>query len=161
MRKTAHPLWRMLLWILALGWVGVLFFLSTQSAESSGSLSLRVTEFLLRVFPGIPLNAEALHPIIRKLAHFGVFAVEGFLFGLASMESFPGAFSDVLSVFFCAVMAALNEYSQMLAEGRSCEVRDMLIDFSGAVLGIVFAALVHSIFDAVRRHKKKKLTYQA
>ena len=39
-------------------------------------------------------------------------------------------------------MAALNEYSQTFAEGRSCEPRDMLIDFAGAVLGIAAAVLI-------------------
>lgn len=160
MRKKVRLVWIIVLWALALGWIAMLFFFSGQTAEESGRLSLWVTKLLLRLFPWIPLDVAALHPIIRKLAHGGVFALEGFLLGLASLETFRGLFSDVFSVVCCAAMAVLNEYSQTMAQGRSCEVRDMLIDFGGAVFGIIFAALVYAICSRIAR-RRKKLTFRA
>ena len=155
MRRSDHPIRIILLWAFALIWIAVLFFFSAQTAEESGSLSMWATEVLLRLCPWIPLDAATLHPIIRKLAHFCFFGVEGFLLGLASLNTFRAGLSVGMSVVACAAMAALNEYRQMFAKGRSCEVRDMLIDFSGAVLGIVFAALVFSICSRARRHERK------
>ena len=73
MRRPKHPVRIILLWALALGWIAALFFFSGQNAEESGSLSMWATEVLLRLCPWIPLDAAALHPIIRKLAHFCFF----------------------------------------------------------------------------------------
>lgn len=155
MRRPKHPIRIILLWALALVWIAVLFFFSAQTAEESGSLSMWATEVLLRLCPWIPLDAAVLHPIIRKLAHFCFFGIEGFLLGLASLNTFRGRFSVGMPVVACAAMAALNEYRQMFAEGRSCEVRDMLIDFSGAVLGIVLAALIFAACTRAKRDERK------
>ena len=155
MRRKVRPVRMIVLWALALGWVAMLFFFSGQSAESSGRLSLWVTKLLLRIFPWIPLDVATLHPIIRKLAHFCFFGIEGFLLGLASLNTFRGRFSVGMPVVACAGMAALNEYRQMFAEGRSCEVRDMLIDFGGALLGIVFAALIFAVYSRAKRDERK------
>lgn len=161
MRKTKRLVGSVVWWALALGWVAVLFFFSGQSAAESGSLSLKVTQFLLRIFPFVPLTVEQLHPVLRKMAHFGIFAVEGFLFGTASVSTFPEKPACVLSVLFCAAMAALNEYSETFAEGRSCEETDMLIDFSGAVLGILIAVLIHRCIRRARARRDENLTFQA
>ena len=40
------------------------------------------------------------------------------------------------------MIAVSNELVQLLPEGRACSVRDMLIDFSGAALGVGIAMLI-------------------
>ena len=154
MRNRTHLIRRIVLWTLALGWLVVLFVLSTQNGEESSELSLSLTHFLLRHLPFLSMTAEEFHPILRKITHFCIFAVEGFLFGLASSDSMSDRPAVALSLIFCAAMAALNEYSQTFAEGRSCELRDMMIDFSGAVLGISVSVLVRWICLRIRRRRQ-------
>ena len=55
------------------------------------------------------------------------------------------ALGAALGCALCAGMAALNEYHQSFMEGRSCELRDVLIDSGGAVTGVLAAALILSI----------------
>ena len=132
------------LWLAAIAWVAVLFFFSGQTGAESGELSMQVTRLLLKLFPWLPWTAEALHPVVRKRAHFGIFAVEGALLSAALMVTLrrKSGLGAALACALCAGMAALNEYHQSFMEGRSCELRDMLIDSGGAVAGALAAALL-------------------
>ena len=141
-------------WIAAIAWGSVLFFFSGQNANESGRLSRWFTEMFVRVFPNIPLEFETLHLLIRKTAHFCIFALEGFLLGMALMLTLPKAWSGgVLAAVGCAGMAVLNELHQNLSEGRSCEVRDMIIDSSGSVTGVLVAALALWIVRRIIRRR--------
>lgn len=150
-RDTSFPL---PLWIAAIGWVAVLFYFSGQNGAESGALSLRVANFILRACPFIDMPLELFHPMLRKLAHFGIFAVEGFLLGLALMRSLNrGALGGALGVAICAAMAALNEYHQSFMAGRTSQASDALIDSAGALAGALFAWL---IFCALRRRARRR-----
>ena len=144
-----------LLWIAALGWASMLFFFSGQNANESGRLSLWVTQHVLRIFPSIPLEFETLHFLIRKTAHFCIFGLEGLLLGLAMMTTLPEKWlGGLLAAISCAVVAVLNEYHQSFSEGRSCEMRDMLIDSAGALLGVLAGALLLAIIGCIFRCKR-------
>ena len=56
-----------------------------------------------------------------------------------------------MALLICAVYAATDELHQMFVQGRSCEVRDILIDSLGALTGILIACLI-----SVLRAKKKQ-----
>ena len=143
-------------WIAAAVWCGVLFFFSGQTGAESSELSLRVTRFVLRVFPFLPYTVAELNPILRDIAHFGIFAVEGFFLGAAMMTLLPRrAVGGLLSVLICAVVAVLNEYHQSFTEGRACEVKDMLIDSGGALTGVLFAALILALAFRIARRRKR------
>ena len=152
MQKKRKWLWRTLFWALAIGWVAVLFFFSGQTAAESGKLSLWLTHLVQRLFPWIPLTTDALEHLLRKLAHFSIFALEGFLLCLAMMESSrdKGA-GALLSGILCTAVAAANELHQSFIEGRSCEGGDVLIDSAGALLGIAVAALAYFLCRRRRR----------
>ena len=142
-------------WALAIGWVAVLFIFSGQTGAESGELSLWLTHLVQRLFPWIPLTTDALEHLLRKLAHFSIFAVEGFLLCLAMMESFrdKGA-GALLSGILCTAVAAANELHQSFIEGRSCEGGDVLIDSAGALLGIAVAALAYFLCRRRRRDRR-------
>ena len=143
MPKKSGRVGNALLWIAALSWAGMLFFFSGQDANESGRLSLWVTEHVMRIFPNLPFELEQVHFFVRKAAHFSIFALEGFLLGLAMMRTLPEKWlGGVLAVISCVVVAVLNEYHQSFVEGRNCEVRDMGIDSAGALLGVLVGALL-------------------
>lgn len=66
----------------------VIFNFSAQDGEISGSLSRKVTEFIVEVVSKIKtmdINRKLhwiakLEPVIRKLAHFAIYAVVGFFY---------------------------------------------------------------------------------
>lgn len=133
----------MIFWIAAIAWAGMLFFFSGQDGVTSGELSRAVAQLLMHIFPKITLDFETVHFLLRKISHFCIFALEGFLLGMAVMLSLRRVWrSAAAAALMCAVMAMLNEYHQSFSVGRSCEVRDMLIDAAGSTAGVLFALLV-------------------
>ncbi len=124
-----------ILWAIAALWTIFLFYLAAQSGDSSGAMSGRIMQIVLRIFPALDAHTDIAHTVLRKLAHMGVFTVEGILIAAAARRTWRRA-AAWISAPICALLAAANELTQLLAAGRSCEIRDMLIDFGGAVLGI-------------------------
>lgn len=157
-----------LMWLAPVLWCAVLFFFSGQDGIDSGELSWRFTQFVLRVFPFLPIDAATLHPILRKCAHFGIFAVEGALLEWALLHTLPGhslsghtlrghtlrghilhgrtlssrTLSVLLSALICTALAGLNEYHQNFIVGRSAEFTDVLIDAAGGLTGVLMALLI-------------------
>ena len=126
---------------MAILWMRVLFFFSGQNADESGSLSGFVTQLVLRVLTFLRMPPSDLEHVLRKLAHFFIFAVEGFLLRMGlSLIRTPGR-RFLLASFVCAPLAVFNELHELTSEGRSCSPVDMAIDFSGALAGILFASL--------------------
>lgn len=140
-----------LLWAMALGWIALLFFFSGQDGAESGELSLMVTLYIRRICPWIPLDQDTLHFFVRKAAHFSIFAVEGALLCAAMACSFRRIRRSAwISIAACACLAVLNEFHQSFMEGRSCEVRDMIIDACGAAAGVGVVCL---LIRLLRRRK--------
>ena len=153
MQKKRKVLRLILFWALAVGWIAVLFFFSGQTAAESGRLSGALADFVRGIFPFNRIPPDQLEHVLRKLAHFSIFALEGFLLCLAMTESFRDrTVGAALSVIVCTALAAGNELHQMFSEGRSCEGRDVLIDTGGALLGIAVALLLWII----RRWKRAR-----
>ena len=142
--------------IMAVAWAGLLFFFSGQSGADSSSLSREVARMIARWFPGLGMGPADIEPGLRKLAHFGIFAVEGFFAGTALTCALGYAKGAALSVGACVLMAVANEFHQRFSVGRSCEFRDMLIDSGGALLGVAAALLSVMIAENIIRKKSRR-----
>ncbi len=151
---------RAALWTAVVLWMGVIFFLSAQTAGDSSRTSGGVIRWLLTRldgrFSGLPLEEQLLRIeawsfAVRKLAHLALFALLGmgafaaFSVDMPQRRAFPAALS------LGAVRGVLDEVHQSFVPGRSCELRDMGIDFAGVLLGAAFLWLVLRI---VRRKKR-------
>lgn len=148
------------IWLLpAALWVAVLFYFSGQDGGQSGALSGALAEKLLRLMPFIAVSAAAFERVLRKLAHFGIFAVEGFLLRLGLGKVRPARFgNNLISVLIGSGLAVLNELHQLTSEGRVCSARDMVIDASGALTGALVAAAIENIAWAfVNRRRRRQV----
>ena len=155
MQKKRRALRLGVFWALAIGWIAVLFLLSGQNAVESSELSGWFVNFVRGLFPFNRIPADQLTNVVRKLAHFCIFALEGFLLCLAMTQSFRDrSVGAALSVIVCTALAACNELHQMFSEGRSCEGRDVLIDTGGALLGIGAALLLLRIIRSWKRARR-------
>lgn len=142
------------LWLAAIAWIAVLFFFSGQDGVHSSALSMRLARELKQLFPAIPLKVWELNRVLRKAAHFCIFALEGFLLGGALMVMLSNVrLGGMLTAVICVGLGALNEYHQSFSAGRSCEFRDVCIDSAGAILGVLLAA---AILTLARRRKRRR-----
>ena len=161
--KKRRTLFGKLIWLLpAAMWLWVLFYFSGQSGDESGALSGRLAEALLRHMPFLNVSQETFNHVLRKLAHFGIFAVEGFLVRIGLAGARPeGRGNLIISVILCGIVAVLNELHQLTAAGRACMPQDMLLDAFGAAVGALFALMVECTVHELRRRRRRRLDRKA
>lgn len=135
-------------------WMGVIFMASTDTL--SAAHTSRLIEPLLRwLFSNrlSPTTFEEIHFYIRKLGHVTEYAILAALVWNALRRSFPAfreAFVGRLAALFAACYAAADEFHQSFVPSRTASVRDVLIDVSGALLGLV---LVHRVSHSWLRRR--------
>lgn len=130
-------------WLLSAAWVLVLFYFSGQDGADSSALSGRLSQWLLNRLTFLNVTPAVFEHYLRKTAHFGIFAVEGFLIRVALYRTRPRKFWNLpLSMLPCALLAVANELHQRLSPGRSCSYLDMGIDTAGAFAGALVASLI-------------------
>lgn len=86
-----------------------------------------------------------LNPLMRKVAHFTEFAALGvctvwMILGLRISEKLWTKASAALG--YCVMVAALDETLQLFVEGRHGSMGDVMLDSSGAIVGIMLVILV-------------------
>ena len=138
-------------WILVLLWMAVIFCLSHQPAEQSNELSTGITEIIIekveRIAPQAKLDLERINHVVRKNAHFFAYLLLGVLVLFALKGSGVREPRSLLLAFFiCVVYAISDETHQMFVPGRGPGVKDVLIDSSGAAVGIGLAWGVRLLF---------------
>lgn len=140
------------LWIAAALWCCVLFYFSGRDGSESRHESMMLTQLVLRLFPSIPLPIKALDHLLRKLAHFGIFGVEGALLGGALLSSMDRrALACGMGMLGCALIGVLNEFHQVFVPGRDGKPVDVLIDAAGGIAGVLFALLLSLLIRRLRR----------
>lgn len=130
----------------------VIFLLSSQVAEQSDRVSKGVTEFfkvmISKVYSGSNLNQMISNHLIRKTAHFCAYAVLGALLTLALKKKKRAALSAFLISF---TYACSDELHQAFIPGRGSMFSDVILDSTGALLGIIMISIIVKI-----REKKMK-----
>lgn len=145
--------------IIILAWLGIIFLLSSQLASTSNALSKEVTKVVVSavevVNPNTDLTLETLNNKVRKNAHFFIYFVLAILLlsslrhrGKLNLRNIFIAFS------FCILFAVTDEFHQLFVDGRGGQLRDILIDSSGALTGI-FLYILLNWFRILKKETKK------
>lgn len=132
--------------------MALIFVSSAQNADESNMTSAFFSNLLVRFFrpeydslPPAEQQAvfDTIQAVVRKTAHFSAFALLGVCLRLC-LESWFGESRRLWlwSLLGCVLYAVSDELHQLISNGRSCEIRDMLIDSAGALAGIVLAGLI-------------------
>lgn len=122
---------------------------SMQTGETSGTLSKAVVGF----FRDMGITVPEL--FVRKSAHFLEYFALGLLLAIDIRRITKNWWARVFAPLFCGLMIPVfDEAIQLLTPGRSGEVRDVLIDFTGVLSGLALMTLL--IFLIVDRRQKKR-----
>lgn len=150
---------KLILWILVICCMGTIFFFSSQEATESKKVSSGLIKTVVKLIDfnnslsekEINTVAEKLTFIVRKGAHFSIYAVLCILWALLLKEyRIFGKWRFILSVLICFLYACSDEIHQVFVSGRSGEIRDVLIDTCGAITGF-------SVLWSVRLLKNKNI----
>ena len=142
----------------------VIFNFSAQNGEISGSLSMKVTEFIVNLVSKIKTMdisrkiyyIEKLHPIIRKIAHFSIYTVVGFsVMGFMCTFDIRNITKFITSICIGVTYAVSDEIHQSFTPGRSPRILDVCIDSAGVLTGIfiliILIIFVESIVNWLKR----------
>ena len=123
--------------ILVIIWMIFIFIMSVFDSNESANQSNLFVNFISKLFD--ITNIQMLSFIVRKLAHFTEYLILGILVSnwLSNYNS-----RLYLNIIICAIYAISDEVHQLFVPGRSCEVRDMLIDIFGAIAGILLFTIL-------------------
>ena len=128
--------------------MGVIFWLSSRTADQSSLQSGAILQWLTRIFGTGFLTVF----IVRKSAHCLEYTGLCLLFNIALFQTKKKRM-PAISVIFSSLYAVTDEIHQHFIEGRSCQFSDWAIDTLGAVLGAI-AFLI--LFAVIRKHITKK-----
>ncbi len=155
---------RVLFAILVVLIAAFIFYMSAQEATKSSNTSGRViVKIISAIDNSYKLKSPAeqrvivhsLQKIVRKSAHFCVYGLLG-VFAASFLATFKMRFIGrfLLSQLFCSLYAVSDEIHQKFVVGRSCEIRDMLIDSGGAFCGIIVILFIVYICEKRKEVKK-------
>ncbi len=143
---------------LSIGMMLLIFLFSTEPAEQSDSTSRHISDVAAdTVRPGWREMAEPersvffnqVQYVVRKCAHFTEFTLLGISLRLC-LESWLGGRRSLSAAAWAGgtVYAALDEMHQLLVDGRSGELRDVLLDSTGVLAGVLLTAWLIRRFPA-------------
>ena len=145
---------RVLFTLALAGCIWFIFSNSMAVADVSSVSSGRVLQLLQAVLRrlGMPGLAQRLTMhLVRKLAHFCEYTLEGFLLMLCMRVYSRRPLRHITVPMLAGVLTALtDETIQLFSQGRSSQVTDVWLDSAGVLAGIlialVFMALCRMLF---------------
>ena len=142
---------------IALALLIAMWFFSSQTGEESGRLSNAIARFLMRLIhmEESKSNLARVGHIVRKAAHFNLFALLGAALGFAFAPP-----SKPARAFWAMPLALLSatadEFHQTFVAARAGMWQDSLLDSCGALTGVT-AAFVILLLAKRRQGRKQKL----
>ena len=141
---------RVLFTLALAGCIWFIFSNSMAVAEVSSVSSGRVLQLLQAVLRrlGMPGLAQRLTMhLVRKLAHFCEYLLEGFLLMLCMRVYSRHPLRHITVPMLAGVLTALtDETIQLFSQGRSSQVTDVWLDSAGVLAGILAALLLMGLW---------------
>ena len=150
---------RGILILMLVGTFFLIFGFSSQNAEKSSGVSKKVSEGIVEITNKNKAKKEknkivkTIEPIIRKLAHFSIYTVVGFLLmSLCFTYKISINKKIIISLIIGFIYACSDELHQTFVAGRSGEARDVLIDTLGVLVGICISYAFYKIYSKFKNN---------
>ena len=143
-RKTAI----FLSWSFTLICMIIIFCFSNQTATDSSETSGGLIKLISELF-GVELSSL----IIRKSAHAIEFGGLCFAFNFSYFASYL-KFCPLLSLISTVFYATSDEIHQYFVDGRACQVRDVFIDFCGALIITVVISVIYFVYIKIKSKRE-------
>lgn len=129
---------------------------SLLPGTESGNLSGNVLNFVNSFLKNVGINKEVSHYMIRKSAHF----TEHMCFGACLLVTLRAYTQEVLKyisniLFIGLLVPVIDEFIQLFIDGRGGEIKDVIIDFSGLLVGIIISFIIVFLIDRKNKSRLK------
>ncbi|GAA0071797.1 VanZ family protein [Clostridium sardiniense] len=133
---------KLISWIILIGWMIFIFYMSNQPADVSNGQS----DFVLNLVESLGFNISASYvdiaiTIIRKGAHFTEYLILNLLYFNMLRFYISNKKALMYSIILSFLYASTDEFHQRFVEGRAGKFTDVLIDTSGAATGSIIAKI--------------------
>lgn len=116
---------------------------SLLSGTTSGQISGGFGSWLEKVLPFLSPDAPNGQHYLRKAAHFSEFLLLGVV--CTCLLHSIGKPRPLLAFAACALVASIDEGIQLFVPGRCGAITDVLLDCSGAAVGVLAITALHLI----------------
>ncbi|WP_455544472.1 VanZ family protein [Intestinibacter sp.] len=158
MKKKAKII---ILTIIVILWMAFIFSMSaknsTQSSSISGGFIHNILNLFFAQFREIDKTTqesivEGLQFIVRKGAHFSAYTILGGLcfVDLTVLDKYKLKNNFIIAFAVAALYATSDEIHQYFVPGRSCELRDVMIDSCGVLFGITVVIVFNKVIDKIK-----------
>lgn len=156
--------WKIIWILIAILWMAVIFYFSSQDGTRSASMSGRYTNFIIQVFvrgySDFDLEKQKeiytfISYILRKVAHFTEYSILA-LFLLLATYTFTNKRLYLFGIPFCLsfLYALSDEYHQSFISERIPQAKDIIVDSCGALAMLLIIGIIFNIRTIVRNSKK-------
>ena len=145
-----HKLFCAILWMAAIFWLILCFYLSWQTGEETVGLSLRIARWCYDLLSNLhfTVELESLHMQLRLFAHFGVFFATGLLMAGVFLVTFPQrkrSLTFCVAGILCTIIGVLAEVGKLHISGRHLTWSETGLNVFGALCGVGFVYCLHFI----------------
>lgn len=164
MNNTKRKIIRYFFWLISVAIMVLIFSFSDQNASVSSSTSSGLIEKLLSVFyhdfkdsseADKLLLIESLQHLVRKMAHFVIYASLGAsLFCAAYTYNVKIVSKFLISLPMSLIYAISDEIHQMYIPGRAGMIEDVILDFCGSLFGVIIVFLIILIYKSIKYRRK-------
>ena len=137
---------------------------SLKDSTESGEQSRAVKEMLTAIADLFGIEGNINIAILRNLAHVAEFALLGLCIGLLTFylarRKCPVSWIrytlfTLASVGVGVLIAILDELIQLGSLGRACEIKDVLLDTVGIIIGNAFAIFTYLLVVKIKEVREK------
>ena len=145
--------------ILIIIWMIIVFWFSAQKGVDSGNTSKSFTKEIMQMIFGesIVENSiliEKIETIIRKLAHYTIYVIGGFLIMNYAYTTEKTDKQKILySITFGMCYAISDELHQFFVPERSARLFDVGIDTLGVITGVIIYFVLRKCLEKALRGK--------
>lgn len=139
-------------------WISFIFFMSSKPAVESSKDSAVFVNLIMKAVKISGDKIDIVTTIIRKGGHFSEYFILSII-SFVTLKKFAAGKERVFSsaLLLCVSVALCDEFLQGFIDGRSSEVRDVIIDYSGALMFFILYNIGLKISAVKSRSEKKRL----
>lgn len=150
-------------WLFVAIAIGIIVYFATQNGEASSKTSSGVVDTIIESLPNSENITEeqkiTIHISVRQLAHFSIYLLLGFSLANALKWTLncKKCIYILLSFAFSVQFSLFDEFvMQQNTSGRGAELKDVLTDSAGALIGIMCFSTILLIIELIIKIIKRK-----
>ncbi|MBP3871064.1 MAG: VanZ family protein [Faecalicoccus sp.] len=130
---------RKLFWTVAALSITLLIFMFSQDSAPDSS---EKSGFILMILEYFHIHLS--QHFIRKAAHFTIYTLLSISY-IQMFKAYGFKHYAIIGIVLAILWASLDEYHQTFVDGRSGEIRDILLDTTGILFGYLITTLIKKI----------------